>query len=255
MRLSHDDIQDIIRHADKLVLSNGYTKIFVKVPASARDIFESHGYCVEATVPFFFAGRETALFMAKYQDPFRKSVDNLSAINENLVKARAIAGTGKNPAVALPSGFVLTSAQPGDADQLAGLYRHVFESYPFPVFDPDFIRKTMKEHVRYFCVRTGSRLVAASSCEVNEEDNNAEMTDFATDPDCRGKGLAGALLHGMERALRENGIHLSYTIARAVSYPVNALFSRAGYTFAGMLPNNTNICGSLECMNVWYKKM
>jgi beta-lysine N6-acetyltransferase len=36
---------------------------------------------------------------------------------------------------------------------------------------------------------------------------------------------------------------------------MNVTFSRAGYTFTGTLINNTNIGGSIESMNVWYKRL
>jgi hypothetical protein len=55
--------------------------------------------------------------------------------------------------------------------------------------------------------------------------------------------------------MKEEGILLSYTIARAIFRPINAVFAGAGYQYAGTLLNNTNICGSLESMNVWYRKL
>ena len=53
--------------------------------------------------------------------------------------------------------------------------------------------------------------------------------------------------------MSQEGMKLSYTIARATSYPINRVFSGAGYKYGGRLTNNTNICGSIESMNVWYK--
>jgi hypothetical protein len=48
---------------------------------------------------------------------------------------------------------------------------------------------------------------------------------------------------------------LAYTIARAIFRPINAVFAGAGYQFGGLLKNNTNISGSMESMNVWYRKL
>ncbi len=81
------------------------------------------------------------------------------------------------------------------------------------------------------------------------------MTDFAVDPRFRGHGFARNLLTVMEETMRREGIITAYTIARSVSLPMNASFAGAGYRFSGMLPNNTNISGSIESMNVWYKKI
>ncbi len=51
------------------------------------------------------------------------------------------------------------------------------------------------------------------------------------------------------------GIRTAYTIARAVSYGMNITFARCGYQYGGRLVNNTDIAGSLESMNVWYKTL
>ncbi|HQA81666.1 MAG TPA: hypothetical protein PLV96_12800 [Methanoregulaceae archaeon] len=48
---------------------------------------------------------------------------------------------------------------------------------------------------------------------------------------------------------------LAYTIARAKSYSINITFARGGYEYGGLLPNNTNISGTIEDMNVWYKRL
>ena len=81
------------------------------------------------------------------------------------------------------------------------------------------------------------------------------MTDFATDPDFRGRGFAGMLLHAMEISVQKEGCLLAYTIARALSRPINTTFSANGYLHGGLLPNNTNICGGFESMNVWYRRL
>ncbi len=81
------------------------------------------------------------------------------------------------------------------------------------------------------------------------------MTDFATLPQYRKQGIAQKLLHEMERNIKEKDFRMSYTIARAMSPGINITFARCGYTYAGTLINNTNISGSIESMNVWYKKL
>jgi putative beta-lysine N-acetyltransferase len=81
------------------------------------------------------------------------------------------------------------------------------------------------------------------------------MTDFATMPPERGKGLAAMLLWHMEDAMSCEGFFTAYTIARAASFGMNMAFAKCGYTFGGRLTNNTNIGGRLETMNVWFKSL
>jgi putative beta-lysine N-acetyltransferase len=79
------------------------------------------------------------------------------------------------------------------------------------------------------------------------------MTDFATLPPHRKQGLARALLAHMDRCAADAGVRVSFTIARALSFGMNITFRRRGYRFGGTLINNTQIAGSLESMNVWYR--
>jgi hypothetical protein len=81
------------------------------------------------------------------------------------------------------------------------------------------------------------------------------MTGFAPDPRSGGKGFVASLPQVMEATIKKEGVMPVYTIARALSRPNNATLSGAGYQFGVLLPNNTTICGSMENMNVWYKKL
>ncbi len=251
MHLDRRDLPGILDRLDALAEGEGYGKIFAKVPASARDLFAARGYVTEACVPGFFRGREDGYFLAKYFDPGRNRPE--AGLDGVLAAARERAG--EDAPVNLPEGFVSAPATPADAPAIAGLYREVFETYPFPIHDPGYIARTMEENFRYFCIRSGDRIVAVSSSEMDEEAENVEMTDFATHPAFRGYGFAARLLAGMEDAMRDAGMKTAFTIGRAASYPVNITFARAGYAYAGTLVNNTNICGSFESMNVWYKSL
>ncbi|MBW2515111.1 MAG: hypothetical protein JRE21_11150, partial [Deltaproteobacteria bacterium] len=55
--------------------------------------------------------------------------------------------------------------------------------------------------------------------------------------------------------IAEQGMRMSFSIARALSPGMNTLFAGRGYTFGGTLLNNTNISGRIESMNVWYKRL
>lgn len=140
-----------------------------------------------------------------------------------------------------------------DADEISAVYKRVFKSYPFPIHDPNYIRKTMRDRIRYFGIRDQGELLALSSAEMDLVAKNAEMTDFATLPEARGKKSAFHLLRAMEGEMKHLGIKTLYTIARLTSLPMNKTFLKQGYTYSGTLINNTNIAGSIESMNVLYK--
>lgn len=151
--------------------------------------------------------------------------------------------------------FTWRIAKESEAETLSRVYQEVFATYPFPIDNPDYIRKTMRDNVVYFCILKGSDIISVASSEMDKESLNVEMTDFATLPEYRKNGFAAFLLEKMEDEMRYKGIKTSYTIARAMSYGMNITFSKLDYRFAGTLIKNTDICGHTESMNVWYKPL
>jgi len=111
----------------------------------------------------------------------------------------------------------------------------------------------MRSHVSYFLAEKEGRIAAAASGEMDLENRNAEMTDFATLPAHLGRGLAVHLLRYMEPEMKKRGLLTLYTIARALSPGMNITFAKCGYTFGGTLINNTQISGAIESMNLWYR--
>ncbi len=252
MKLSRADFPGIIDRINSLAAQNGYTKLFAKVPAWAEQGFKAAGYMVEARVPGFYSGSGDAVFMARYPDPARQNSADLETIAQ-IVHAATLAPKADAPT--LPEGFAYAILTPAEAEALAVLYKTVFKSYPFPIFDAGYLKQTMRSHIVYFGVRARGRLVAASSCEMDKPYKNVEMTDFATLNTCRAKGLASFLLAQMEREMCRRGFITAYTIARSMSYGMNITFAKNRYTFAGTLFNNTDISGEIESMNVWYKAL
>jgi len=252
MKLDPDDLPQILDHMEKLAEDYAYSKIFAKAPSKYRAHFLAHGFVEEAMVPKFFGGSTDCSFLGKYFSPERQCEDE-----PKTVKAVLTAAHDSTPAMPeLPAGYSCRTMEPADCQLMAALYRRVFASYPFPIHDPDYLARTMEENLLYWGVfsDTGD-LVALSSAEMDIAGENAEMTDFATHPDYRGRGLANFLLDAMEKTMADRQIRTAFTIARSYSFGMNITFARSGYHFAGTLVHNTNIFGRLESMNVWYKPL
>lgn len=230
----------------------GYSKVFAKIPESTDEPFLEAGFQKEARVPEFFDGREPAAFLGYYLDADRQQEthpEKLNAILELSRKQQPAADPAPPPKI----GVTLGPCSAAEADEMAEIYRKVFPTYPFPIYDPRYLIDTMENHVMYFGAAAGERLVALSASEMDIESKNVEMTDFATLPEWRGNGLGVQLLSLMEQAMRTKHIKTAYTIARAASPGMNITFARLGYRYGGRLINNTNISGRIESMNIWYK--
>lgn len=252
MSLNREDIPDILPQLDALATENGYSKIFAKIPFYALEEFLSFSYVNEAFIVNFFKGKEDAFFMGKFLTKERQQEQHMTEVRDIIQTAKSKAGI--LPDVEHPP-FQLRQGTPKDADAIAECYKEVFDTYPFPIHDPDYLREIMEQDVDYFTLWDGDSLAAVSSAEKDPENKNVEMTDFATREKYRGQGLALYLLHAMESQMIKQHYRTAFTIARAYSYGMNITFGKMGYRFSGTLVNNTQISGSIQSMNIWYKHL
>lgn len=253
MKAARNDLSMLPGALRELAVREDYSKVFAKVPGVAREAFLEAGYVEEATIPGFIHGAEPVSFMSLFLARQRRESRSASR-NEEVLEACQEKQTDEAP-VDIPEELVLRLCVASDAEAMAACYDQVFDSYPFPITDPRYIRETMAANMAYFGIWDEGRLIALSSAEMDREGQNAEMTDFVTLPDSRGSGLASSLLDQMEDEMKRQGIVTVYTIARAPSFGINITFARMDYCYGGQLINNTNICGHLEDMNIWYKRL
>jgi beta-lysine N6-acetyltransferase len=252
MQLNPDALHHIVPALDTLAEEKGYAKIIAKIPADAWRPFQAAGYRQEALIPAFFGGRSDALFVAKYISPERACVGQSEPTNSSLkvIQSETIVH-GKT------ADFVgdLTTCIPADADEMSALYGRMFKSYPFPIQDAAYLKRSMATGVAYFGIRARGCLVSLAAAEIDRHHQTVEMTDFATLPEWRKKGMAGYLLTHMEEQSSQMRIKTTYSIARAGSAGMNRVFQKSGYRYAGFLKNNTQISGRIESMIVWYKRL
>lgn len=259
MSVEPDKIGSVMIAAEELAQRGGYGKIFVKSPAGCRGFLREQGYLEEASIRLTGNKGESeddTFFMSRFLADSRKLDTDRQERLRILELAQSKSGSGLDSAE-LPAGFEWRLGEKADCGVMAELYSLVFASYPFPIEDPKFLAETMDSGVFYFGIREGgtNRLAALSSAETDPVRGMVEMTDFATHPEFRGMGFGVFLLQQMETAMRRRGFIAAYTIARAISPGMNIVFAKQGYLYGGSLINNTNICGRLESMNIWYKPL
>lgn len=252
MSLHQDDMPGIIKVIEHLVKENSYTKIFAKIPQSLEKTFEEFLFEREALIPNFYSGSENGIFMAQFFDG--RYQQNNSMQIDSILKIANKKSADTSP-ITRQSKYQLRKATPEDIDQICAVFSKVFDSYPFPIFDPQYIKDTMADHIDYYVACEGKNVISVSSAEIDKDHHNAEMTDFATLPEFRSQGIAQSLLQKMEKDMKKKDIDIVYTIARALSVGMNITFAKQGYHFAGTLVNNTNIAGKIESMNIWHKDL
>lgn len=253
MKLGDKDIPSIITEMDEMARKNHYGKILARIPLWAVPLFKAGGYISEAYIPGYIKGEEDIHFVSKFLNSDRLrgiETEMLEELGHTLRKAY-VADKQKTE-----DKYNISLLSEEDAAEAAKLFRQVFETYPFPIHDPDYIIRSMQENTKYFGIRNKkNKFIAISSAEIDPDNQCAEMTDFAVLKSQRGKKLSIKLLQEMEKHMAETGIKTLYTIARLNSLPMNRTFLRQDYKYTGTLIKNTNISGRIESMNILYKSM
>ena len=254
MKLHDQDAHRILPAIDRLAHDNHYEKILAKVPWGSKPAYEKQGYVQEAVIPRYFKTREHAVFMCKYLSSRRRQITHQQRIKHILSLAKQKKQRpNKKKGAQFPDTRI---CRPEDGVKMSRVFKSVFETYPFPIFDAEYLATVMKKkQARYFCIENHRQINAIAASEIDPDHKGVEMTDFATLPEYRGQGFAGCILEAMEQEMAGQGMITAFSIARALSPGMNMLFARKGYTFGGTLLNNTNISGRIESMNVWHKPL
>lgn len=252
MKLDSRQTINVIEQILSLAQTNNYDRIIAKIPKPESIAFERSGFKLEAEIPAFYSGLIPAVFMSRNLNPER---DRETDINQRQKVLTAAMDCPKRRPNSYGPKYRMREISREDVDKITALYRKVFDTYPFPIFEPRYILKTMDENLRYFGFIDQDKIISIASTEMSKSARNVEMTDFATDPEYRRHGLASFLLFNMEKIMIMDGFLTAYTICRAISYGINMVFAKNGYSYGGTLINNTNISGSIESMNIWYKPL
>ncbi|KRF13501.1 putative beta-lysine N-acetyltransferase [Paenibacillus sp. Soil787] len=255
-RLRVDDylgnVDAICKRIGEIAKVNALTKVFIKSREDDWQTFLSKGCMLEGIYKGYFNGCD-AYCMALYDDLERRTSDYW--IKEDQILNQVLALPLKPDRPLVPEHCTLRIARMEDADRLSALYNQIFQTYPTPMNDPLYIEKTMREGTIYYLVESTDQLISAASAEINTVYANAEMTDCATLPAYRNQGLMRLLMHALEDELITRSITCAYSLSRALSFGMNAVFFQMGYRYYGRLTKNCDIYDKFEDMNLWTKML
>lgn len=100
-------------------------------------------------------------------------------------------------------------------------------------------------------VRDEGAVVACGSADLVPLARTAELTDCATRPSHRGKGLMQAILMDLMDDLRALHYPTAFTLARASVPGINIAFQRLGFKYRGRMNRSCRIGSGIEDMNIW----
>jgi putative beta-lysine N-acetyltransferase len=255
-RLRIDDYRgnpvQLVNWMEEEAVKNKFQKIIVKTRHEDLSFWIQQGYLYEGEFSSYFNGA-SAFAMCKYLNVERRN-SSYWLDEDNILKGvvKLPQGTAQSP---LPEKYTLRMADEGDVKSLSDLYGKVFEVYPTPMDDPDYVLKMIKSGTLFCVIEHEQKIISAASADVNSTYHNAEITDCATLPEHRKAGLMKHLVDQLENELFDRNIYCAYSIARALSFGMNAVFYQKGYMYKGRLANNCKIFDKYEDMNIWVKDL
>jgi beta-lysine N6-acetyltransferase len=244
------DLTSLLTYVENKAASFQCEKIIIKARDYQYKTLLEKGLVHEGMIHHYFNG-DRAHFLSKFLKNERRSSNHWSEEDDILssVQNPGIRRTERNFA------HSIQLAGAGDAAELASLYKEVFQVYPVPLQDPDYIKDAMGKGTIFVCIRERNRIISAASAEIDHQHHNAEVTDCATLPQYRKGGFMKSLIMKLEEELLSRGIFCVYTISRALSFGMNAAFHQLGYQYRGRLANNCYIYDKQEDMNIWEKDL
>ncbi|WP_010281429.1 putative beta-lysine N-acetyltransferase [Bacillus timonensis] len=244
------NLNSLLDKVNEIVTEHSFEKVICMARQEDLLEFMAQGFMIEAMIPNYFNGSDT-YFVTKYFTNKRRNSEKW--MEEEKIITDILRNPRENKRTDTP--FLIRKATHEDAEQLAALYNNVFQIYPTPLNNPDYIQQVMKDSTVFYVVLDNGGIVSSASAEINTTFHNAELTDCATLEAYRKHGLMKQLLVELEKELMNNGIYCAYSIARALSYGMNKSFYQLGYYYTGRLTNNCYIFDKIEDMNVWVKDL
>lgn len=241
----------LLQKAEELAVTHTVEKLIFKGREEHFTALLECGFQLEAVINHYFHGSDAYLF-CKYYTVERRNNEHWLTENKMVQSISQLTATELLHA---PQGYSLIKADETMAEELSILYREVFEIYPTPLHDPEYISKTISVGTIYYTFIFQNKIVSAASAEINNFYQNAELTDCATVKEHRKFGLMKFILRKLEEDLQDRSIFCTYSIARSLSFGMNALLFQLGYSYRGRLMNNCYIYDKLENMNVWVKDL
>ena len=247
--ISIQTIKKIIYYLSK----QSVDKIICYCDIKVFGIFIKAGFEVEGKIEGYFRG-EDAFCMSYFISDERRICNDFSEKDSIIKKCLDIKNTFIN-VINTDFKYCIRNATEGDIQEMIKLFSIVFSTYPSPIYDEDFLRQTMNRKVLYKLAVHDGKIIGVASADMNKENLNAEITDCATHPDYRGKGILSSIIYSLEIDLKKKGFITLYSLSRAINPSINFVLSKHNYKFTGRMIENCNICGAFEDMNIWVKNI
>lgn len=246
--ISVQNLKRIIHYASKQHLG----KVICYCNMETSDFFTNAGFKLDGKIPGYFKGKD-ALCMSYFISSDREICSNFIEKNSLINKCSNVKNTFMPNHNNLD--YIIRNANKNDIKEMIKLFSKVFSTYPYPIYDEEFLRENMDKKVLYKVAIYDGKIISIASANMDRENLNAEITDCATYPAYEGNGILSNIVHALECDLKFKGFITLYSLSRAINPSINYVLSKQNYSFTGRIVNDCNICSTFEDMNIWVKNI
>ncbi len=226
----------------------GRGRVVALVDAGLAPAMEETGFALEGVIPGFYRGEDDCAVLGYGVEEARMDLAHEEAVraaDKVLQRPWPAFDLEKAPA------HISELATLKDAQEIADLLGETFVDYPTPSSDPEYIAEQIESGTPFRIIREGGVIAACASADLVPEALTAELTDCATRPSHRGRGLMQSILHRLMLDLQEMGYPTAFTLARARIPGVNRAFQKLGFKHRGRMARSCRIGKGFEDMNIW----
>lgn len=245
-QISEDIIMAIVNFAENECLG----KVISNCRIKNLNYFRNCSFKVEGVINGFFNG-EDSFCVSNFIDNKREISINQEE-EDRLIQKCVFENKKHTPMKS--NQYIIRTALLSDIPQMIKLFSNVFETYPSPVYCSDYLQKVMKDQILFKVAIENDKIISIASADMDKCNMNAEITDCATYPEHRGRGILSNLISDLEQELRQNDFKALYSLSRAINPGINKALANLNYKHSGRLVNNCHICGNFEDMNIWVKR-
>lgn len=246
------------------------TKVLTMVEESLADELIEQGFTLAGTMPWFYKGKKgcsvltynlvEARKIKAHPKEFSKVeaiIDKTPSVKEDIITERYEYLNDEDIDDSMEADVDVKTilAMPEDARRIAALIDKTFFDYPTPSHDPKYVRAQIESGVPFRYVEDNGKIVACASADLVPDALTAELTDCATDPDFRKKGLMMKILTDLMWDLEQRDYHSAFTYSRARVPGINILFKKLGFKYCGSIHQSCRIGDGLEDMNIWIRQL
>jgi beta-lysine N6-acetyltransferase len=247
--------QSLLAAAERL--DRGRVIAFVR--PMVEDGLKQVGFEREGLIPGFYEGEVACAVMGAYPDASRSDLAHPREVAEvkALLAAHAVhANHASHEEAPTAHPRVETRrATVDDANAIAALLDETFAAYPTPSGDPEYVAAAIAEGTPFRFVEVNGQIVACASADLIPDARTAELTDCATRPMHRGRGLMQNVLLDLMDDVRALDYPTAFTLARARIPGVNLAFARLGFSLHGTMRQSCRIGAGIEDMNILSRRL